>query len=316
MKLNNIIFMGTPQFAVPTLQKLAKTKYKPKLVITQPDRPKGRKRKLQSPPVKIAATKLQIPCLQPQDVNKPEVLQKIAEFKPDIIVTAAYGGFLKKKIRKIAKFGCINLHPSLLPKYRGAAPINFTLFNGDEVTGNTIFKIVAKMDAGPIIFQSKYKIKPEDNYTVLQQKLAHQGADDVMKALLMIEADDFDITPQKHSLASYTKKIEKQDLQLIWSKPAIDIYKKVRGLAEKPAAKTKFRSKPLKIIEIVLTDTDSKDEPGTVVQVIKQQGIEVATADRNIIIKRVQPAGKNIMSAFDYSLGLQPQPGEKFQNGA
>jgi methionyl-tRNA formyltransferase len=312
MKLNKIIFMGTPNFAVPTLQKLNQTNYKPKLVITQPDRPKGRKRKLQPPPVKIAAEKLQIPCLQPQDVNDPEILKQIAQFEPEIIVTAAYGGFLKKKIRKIAKFGCINLHPSLLPKYRGAAPINFTLFNGDKATGNTIFKIVAKMDAGPILFQSKYKILPEDNYTVLQEKLAAKGADDVLKTLQLIEKDEIELTPQADSEATYTQKITKEDLQLDWNKPAVQIHNKVRGLAEKPGVKTKFRGKPIKIIETFVTDADSNKKPGTVVQVIKKQGIEVTTADKNIILKRVQPAGKKIMSAFAYSLGLQPKPGEKF----
>ncbi|MDN5353567.1 MAG: methionyl-tRNA formyltransferase [Candidatus Cloacimonadota bacterium] len=312
MKLNNIIFLGTPAFAVPTLQKLAQTKYKPKLVITKPDRPKGRKRKLQPPPVKIAAENLQITSLQPEDVNNSEVLNQIEKFSPDIIVTVAYGGFLKKKIRKIAKFGCINLHPSLLPKYRGAAPINYALFNGEKVTGNTIFKIVTKMDAGPILYQRKYEIELEDCFTILQEKLAQKGAEDVLKTLELIENDEYKLIPQVESQASYTKKIEKSDLLIDWNKTAIEIHNKVRGLAEKPAAITKFRDKPIKIIETTVTEVNSRQEPGTVVKVIKKQGIEVATADKNIILKRVQPAGKKIMSAFAYSLGLQPQPGEKF----
>ena len=131
--------MGTPQFGVPTLELLSKTKYKPVLCITQPDRPKGRKQKLSSPEIKITAEKLEIPIIQPENVNDIETIKLLKKIEPDIIITVAYGGYLKKEIRKLSKFGCINLHPSLLPKYRGSAPINYTLLNGDKVGGNTIF---------------------------------------------------------------------------------------------------------------------------------------------------------------------------------
>ena len=177
------IFMGTPQFAVPALQQLAKTIHKPCLVITQPDRPKGRNRRLQAPPVKILAQELGLPVFQPEDVNLPENLNKIAALQPELIITVAYGGYLKRKIRNLPVYKAINLHPSLLPLYRGAAPINYALFNGDKKTGISIFQLTSRMDAGPLLWQREIEIKEQDNYTTLSQRLAEEGAKDLVQTL-------------------------------------------------------------------------------------------------------------------------------------
>ncbi|MBT3168372.1 MAG: methionyl-tRNA formyltransferase [Candidatus Cloacimonetes bacterium] len=315
MEIKNVIFMGTPQFGVPTLELLSKTKYKPVLCITQPDRPKGRKQKLSSPEIKITAEKLEIPIIQPENVNDIETIKLLKKIEPDIIITVAYGGYLKKEIRKLSKFGCINLHPSLLPKYRGSAPINYTLLNGDKVGGNTIFRIVAKMDAGPILSQNKTVIGINENYTELYEKLSKAGAKSIIKLLENLELNKILEKKQDENKVSFSNKINNSDLIINWVNPAVKINNQIRAFAEKPATFTYFREKKLKIIEAEVLEEKSEKKIGLIIKVIKNRGIVVSTADFNLLIKRLQPAGKSIMSAFAFSLGAKFQKNECFQNG-
>ncbi|MCF7793458.1 MAG: methionyl-tRNA formyltransferase [Candidatus Cloacimonetes bacterium] len=315
MQIKNVVFMGTPQFAVPSLELLANTRFRPVLCITQPDKPKGRKRKLQPTEVKIKAQELGIEIIQPEDVNSEDTIQKMQELKPDVIITAAYGGYLKRKIRQLPIFGCLNLHPSLLPKYRGSAPINFALFQGDEITGNTIFKIVAKMDAGPVYLQKKLEIRAEDCYTSLYKKLSKYGANDVLEVLEKLEKNEIEPIPQDHEKATFSHKLVKEDFWLDWDKTAKKILNKVRGLAEIPGAVAGFRSNRVKIIEVEILNENSKEDPGSILDMIKNVGIKVSTADKDILVKRLQPAGKKIMTAHAFSLGARIKNGEKFENG-
>jgi len=310
MKLSRIIFMGTPKFAVPSLNELVKQNYKPLLCITQPDKPKGRKKKLLPTEVKIEAEKHDIPVFQPININDEDVIDEISKYKPELIITVAYGGYIGKKLRKMPKFGIINLHPSLLPKYRGSSPINYPLFNGDEYTGNTIFKIVSKMDAGPLIYQSKINIEKDDNYTKLSDKLARLGAKDIISVINIFENDNVDFIKQDKNLASYTQKIEKKDLLLNWNMSANIINNKIRGLAEKPAAYTFYKDKQLKIIETEVLDSKSSKNPGKIVTIEKKIGIVVSTHDFDILIKKVQPAGKKVMDAYAFYLGARIMPDE------
>ena len=314
MKIEKIVFMGTPDFAVPSLIALSETRFKPQLCITQPDRPKGRKRKLQPTPIKLAAQQLEIPVIQPEYVNSLETITKILEIAPDIIITAAYGGYLNKYLRLMPTFGCINLHPSLLPKYRGSAPINYALFNGDKITGNTIFKIVAKMDAGPIISQNKIEITEDDCYTSLYEKLSESGAQDIINILNDIEENGLITQKQDHTKASFSQKLLKDDFLINWSDTAENIRNRVRGLAEIPGITASFREKRIKIIEVEILDVISKKNPGSILE-INKNGIIVATADKNILLTKVQPAGKNIMTSHAFSLGARIKTGEKFENG-
>ena len=307
--------MGTPQFAVPTLELLSKTQYCPVLCITQPDKPKGRKQKLLPPEVKIKAVRLGIPVIQPQDVNEPDIIAKLANLKPDIVITVAYGSYLKKAIRKLPVYGCINLHPSLLPKYRGAAPINYALFNGDTRTGVTVFKIVAKMDAGPVISQKETEILGDECYTKLSTRLAQMGAEEILKALKKIEKNGLLTTPQDHKSATFTHKLQKKDLIIDWNQPAGRIRNKVRGLAEIPGAVASFRKSRIKIIELEILKTNSGSVPGTIINIIKNQGIVITSGDFDVLLKRVQPAGKKIMTSHAFSLGARIKPEEKFENG-
>jgi methionyl-tRNA formyltransferase len=315
MLLKNVIFMGTPKFGVPTLELLSKTKFKPVLCITQPDKPKGRNQKLTPTEIKVKALELNITVIQPEDINLPEIVKKLEEIEPDIVVTAAYGGYFKKNIRFLPRFGCINLHPSLLPKYRGPAPINYALFNGDEVTGNTIFKIVAKMDAGPILYQSITKIEKKDNYTDLYKKLSLQGAEDVLKVLEKIESDNIEKIRQDETKVTFTSKILKEDMIIRWNDPAEKIKNQIRGLAEKPGAVAGFRGNRIKIIEVEVLDQKSHLIPGVIKEIIKNSGIIIATADYDLLLKKLQPAGKKIMGVYAFSLGARIKPGEIFTNG-
>lgn len=315
MRIEKVIFMGTPEFAVPTLVELSKTHFKPILCITQPDRPKGRKRKITPPEVKVKAEELNIPIIQPENVNSEKVLSQLEEISPDIIITVAYGEFLKKRIRLLPKFGCINLHPSLLPKYRGPAPVNFALFNNDEFTGNTIFKIVAEMDAGPILLQSKIEIEDDDYYTKLLNKLAKIGAKNVIKVLEDIESKGLITSEQDHSKVSYSYKLKKNDFILDWNNSAEFINNRVRGFAESPGLIASFRGKRFKLIEVKILQSRSGDDPGTVVKIIKNTGIVVATKDYDLLLSKVQPSGKRIMSSHAFNLGANIEIGEKFENG-
>lgn len=314
MKIEKIVFMGTPDFAVPSLIALAETRFKPQLCITQPDRPKGRKRQLQPTPIKLAAQQLGIPVIQPEDVNSLETINKILEIAPDIIITAAYGGYLNKYLRLLPNFGCINLHPSLLPKYRGSAPINYALFKGDIITGNTIFKIVAKMDAGPIISQNKIEITNKDCYTSLYKKLSESGAEDIIQVLKDIEQNGLITNKQDHTKATFSQKLLRDDFLINWNNTAENIRNRVRGLAEVPGITASFREKRIKIIEVEILDIFSKKVPGSILEISKK-GIIVATTDKNILLKKVQPAGKNIMSSHAYSLGARIETEERFENG-
>ncbi len=306
----SLVFMGTPEFAVPTLRALADSHLRPSLVITQPDRPSGRRRKLTPPPVKVVAQELGLPLLQPEDVNSPEAALAIQDLSPDFIVTAAYGGYLRRVLRKLPRLGCLNLHPSLLPRHRGAAPVNYTLFSGDIITGNTVYRMTARMDAGPIIYQSKTPMGDDECGTDLLHRLAQQGAKDVLHTLELLMCGKASPTSQDESLATFTKKIEKSDLPIDWSRTATEVRRQVRGLAETPGAVAMFRGAPLKIIACRELEGIASAEPGMVVEVRKNEGIVVACGGGRLLLERVQPAGKRIMDAWAFHLGAQVKPHE------
>ncbi|MCD4650534.1 MAG: methionyl-tRNA formyltransferase [Candidatus Cloacimonetes bacterium] len=308
--INSVVFMGTPQFAVPLLQVLSNSKYCPELVVTQPDRPKGRNRKLHSPQVKIAALELGIPVIQPEDVNNPVAIEQIASVSPDIIVTTAYGGYIRRKLRRLTPLGCLNLHPSLLPKYRGAAPVNATLFNGETETGNTIFRMVASMDAGKILFQSKTPIKPDECYTELLTRLAESGAEEMVALLATLEQGNVIPYPQDHELATFSRKLEREDFFIDWQKPAEEVINHIRGLAISPGAVAFFRGKPLKIIRAEIIETTSNHIPAHITLIDKS--VCVSTASTDIRLLEVQPAGKKIMSAEAFNRGARIIKGEQF----
>jgi len=310
-RIKNVIFMGTPDFAIPILASLV-----PALVITQPDKKRGRGQKLKFSPVKQYCLSHNLPVFQPQNINSEEAIKKIESYNPDLIIAAAYGKIVSQKILDIPRFGCINLHPSLLPKYRGPSPINWALFNGEKETGNTIFFMTKKMDAGDIIYQSKMKIMPEDNYGSLLKKLSEQGANDVLKVLFLIDRGIANPMPQDESSATFSKFINRDIRRIRWTKSAEDIANLIRGLSPYPGAFTYFQNKELKIIK-AKPFININGKPGLVLKIVKNQGILVGTGCGAILVETVKPEGKKEMSAYAFSLGKPDisKEGQRFNDG-
>ncbi len=313
--LNKIIFMGTPDFAVPALTALCKSKFKPILVVTQPDKPKGRNKKLQPSSVKKVALEFEIKIIQPSDINEESVLDYLESLQPDLIITIAYGGILKRKIRHIPRLGCVNLHPSLSPLLRGPAPLNYTLFNGFTETGNTIFKIRASIDSGKILYQTKTKINPTENVSQLNKRLSESGAKDLLVFLELLQTDKIIPIKQNHDLATFTSKIEKKDTFIDWNSSAEKLQNKIRGLSETPGAVSSFRDKRIKILQIKILASSSDRIAGEILEIRKKEGIVISTATNNILIEKLQPAGKKIMKSYDFHLGARITISELFQNG-
>lgn len=308
--LQKVVFLGTPDFAVPTLELLSQSSYKPLLVITQPDKKQGRNMRFKSPPVKLKSIEHGIETMQPEDINEDYVYERLSYLRPDLIITVAYGGFLKKKILRLPVHGCINLHPSLLPKYRGSSPVNYTLFNNDEITGNSVIRMVSKMDSGPIIYQSRLKVKEEDNATTLLNKLSIQGSEDILKVLEFITKKKIQEVPQNDKEATYSRKISKEDTIINWGDKAVRINCKIRGLSYDPGAVTYFRGNRMKILKTSVLNCKSEQEPGTITN--NQSDLCVATGDNDLMVSVLQPAGKKFMNSREFLLGARVKPGEKF----
>jgi methionyl-tRNA formyltransferase len=319
--ISKLVFIGTPQFSVPSLQALIDSPFKPVLVITQPDKPKGRKLVLTSPEIKLKADEYNIPVIQPDNINTPDVIKLLKDINPDIIVTISYGGYIGREIRKLPRFSCINIHPSILPLYRGATPIQNTLINGDRETAISIFKLVSKMDAGPLLFQNRYRIDDKICFTELEEFLAQKSAEDLLKFLNLINLleNDSDYLAMMNAQSTEnivdTFKVSHETRLLDWTKSAREIKDYVRAFAMSPGAYTYFRGKMLKILRCCITDEKSDKLPGTVIDIIKNQGFKVSCSDYNLLIEIVQAEGKKAMSSHDYNIGARIQIGEMFTNG-
>jgi len=319
--IKKTVFVGTPEFSVPTLFALINSDFKPELVITQPDRPKGRKLVLTAPPVKELAIQYGIDVIQPDDINNPDVIAKLQEIQPDIIITISYGGFIGKVIRKIAPLGVINIHPSILPMYRGSTPIQTALLNGDQETAVTIFKIIAKMDAGPILYQKRYPINPKWNYTTLEDFLSQIAGHDLISFLEFINTfpsiDDYLYIHKTQPIenVSYTTKVTRETLNLDWNQNAVKIHHLVRSYSEIPAVYTFLNNHECKIIETQLTERPSIATPGTITDIVKNWGLYVATKDYDLFIKKIQKAGKRIMDSSEFINGTKVTIGDIFNNG-
>ena len=304
--------MGTPDFAVPILSTLIQNDYEPILVITQPDKPKGRKLVTLPSPVKDIALGAGIEVFQPVLINSEESVRCIREIQPELIITAAYGSFIKKEIRDIAKLGCYNIHPSLLPQYRGATPVQAALYNGDKETGISIFKMIKRMDAGPILLQKQITIDDDDNATSLLKKTSLESAKMILKAIKMIEKEDIELIEQDELKATFCNKIEKEDLTINWNSDHKDIYNKIRALALEPGANTTINNKRIKVFTTEFTNQRSELLPGQIENVINNVGIVVATKTESILIKEIQPDGKKQMSMHAYNLGAKLKRGDTF----
>ncbi|UXH45463.1 methionyl-tRNA formyltransferase [Rossellomorea vietnamensis] len=300
--MTKVIFMGTPDFSVPVLQSLIDEKYDVIAVVTQPDRPVGRKRILTPPPVKVAAEKHGIPVYQPEKIKNEEELNQVLELKPDLIVTAAFGQILPNKLLEAPKYGCINVHASLLPELRGGAPIHYSILQGKGKTGITIMYMVEKLDAGDIISQVEVEIEERDHVGTLHDKLSAAGAKLLIDTIPPLLRGEISPVKQDDSKATFARNIKREQEKIDWTRDGEEIYNHIRGLHPWPVAYTTLDGSVMKVWwgEKVSVTPSS---PGKIIG-IEEDGFVVSTGNSTgIKITDLQPSGKKRMSARDYLRG-------------
>ncbi len=301
------VFFGTPEFSVPILHALSGI-FPVAAVVTQPDRPQGRGRVLSPPPVKVLAGSLGIPVLQPENTRDKAFQETLSGLKPDLILTAAYGKILPSSILDLPRLGCINVHASLLPKYRGAAPINWSLINGEEKTGITMIKMDEGIDTGPILARQALEIEPTDNTDTLGKRLSHIAAEMLPEFFKNLIDGRIEEKPQDDSYASYTPMLMKKDGLINWHESAKQIHNSIRGLYPWPVAYTFLNGKQLRLI--ASNTAVGQASPGEIAEVGKET-LLVGTGDGLLSIKEIQPPGKKTMPILSFLQGYRLQPGMK-----
>ena len=301
--MTKIIFMGTPDFSVPVLRQIIQDGYDCIGVVTQPDRPVGRKKVLTPPPVKVEAEKLGIPVFQPERIKQSEELQTILQLKPDLIVTAAFGQILPIELLTAPKFGCINVHASLLPELRGGAPIHYAIIQGKEKTGVTIMYMAEKLDAGDILTSVEVPILEDDNVGTMHDKLSEAGAKLLSETIPKLLKDELTPIVQDEEKVTFASNIQREQEKIDWTQSGEVIYNHIRGLNPWPVAYTLLKGTVLKIWQSKKIPNENKAAPGTVVN-IEDDGIVIATGNETAIkITELQPSGKKRMSAEQYLRG-------------
>jgi len=298
----NIVFMGTPKFSVPSLKKLIK-KHNVIAVVTQPDRPKGRGKKLSMSPVKVEGLAHNIPIIQPDKLkNNDEVIQIIKNMHPDFIIVVAFGQILPEEVINIPKYGCINLHASLLPKYRGAAPINWAIINGESETGNTTMFMDKGLDTGDMLLKSNVTITDDMSASKLEEILSQQGGDLLLDTMKGVANSSIKKVTQGEMQTPYAKMLDKKTAQIDWNQSARKICCLIRGLNSGPVAYTKINGEVMKIYNAIEIEEKTSFEPGFVIGVSKD-GIKVATKDGLVLIEIIQFAGGKALKVEEYIKG-------------
>lgn len=298
--LPRLVFMGSPEFALPTLRLLAEN-YPVAGVVTQPDRPAGRGKELTPPPVKILAQEFHLPVIQPVRLKQPDAIEQLRLWSPDLIVVAAFGQILRPAILDLPKYGCVNVHASLLPRWRGAAPIQAAILAGDAWTGITIMRMDSGVDTGPILSQHAIPILPDDTAGFLSQRLAGLGAELLLETLPAYLSGELSPQPQDDSGATYVPMLKKDDGLLDFSRPAALLVRRVRAYNPWPGVYTLWKGQPLKVLRAHVVE-DITSEPGQ--HLVHQHLPSVGTVQGILVLDEVQPAGK------------KPMPGEAFLHGA
>lgn len=296
-----VVFMGTPDFAVPCLDIIINN-FEVEAVFTQPDRRKGRGKKVSMSPVKERALLSEIPVYQPEKIKKSDEISILKEINPDVIVVVAYGQILSQEILDIPRLGCINVHASLLPKYRGAAPINWAIVDGEKETGVTTMYMVKKLDAGDMILKDKVKISDTMTAGELHDILSNLGKDLILKTLKIMETSKIERIKQDDSLTSYASMMDKEMAIVNWDRTAYSINCLIRGFNPWPIATTTINFEKVKLFSSTVTDIKSTSKPGSIVKVSKE-GIYVNCSDKQLLIHEVQMPNKKRMFIKDYILG-------------
>ncbi|AEH23101.1 Methionyl-tRNA formyltransferase [Thermodesulfobacterium geofontis OPF15] len=307
MKKYRIIFFGSPEFAIPSLEALYE-KEEVIAVVTQPDKPKGRGLKPSPSPVKAWASSKGLKVLEPIRLKDPQFIQILKDLSPDLIVVCAYGKIIPKEILEIPKFGCWNIHASLLPKYRGASPINWAILEGEKETGITIMLMDEGLDTGPILLQKKIPISENDDANSLSQKLAQLGKETILSAIELHKKGELKIIPQPEEGISYAPILKKEDGFFTFEEPAEKIEKKIKAFLPWPSAFTYYKNKLLKVFSAKAVPLKHEEKPGTILD-INKDGILVATSKDAILLKEVQLEGKKKISAYEFACGQRLKKG-------
>lgn len=301
--MTKIIFMGTPDFSVPILQQIIQDGYDVIGVVTQPDRPVGRKKVLTPPPVKVEAVKHGIPVYQPEKIREKGELEKILALHPDLIVTAAYGQILPKELLDAPKFGCINVHASLLPELRGGAPIHYAIMQGKKKTGVTIMYMVEKLDAGDMLTRVEVEITDEDNVGTMHDKLSQAGANLLKETLPLLLEGKLTPIPQNHDKATFAANIKREQEKIDWTKTGEEIFNQIRGLNPWPVAFTTVGGQVLKVWQAEKVPGLKNEVPGTILK-MEPDGFIVGTGNNTAIkITILQPSGKTKMTSEEFLRG-------------
>jgi len=311
-----VVFFGTPQFAVPTLRRLLDSPYSVAGVITQPDRPRGRGQKITHAPVKALALERGIPVYQPDRLKPPEVADTLRAWHPDLGVVAAYGRIIPEHLLTIPRFGMINVHASLLPKYRGAAPVHRAVMSGDEHTGVTIMRVVKELDAGGMFAKVTRPIRPDETSDVVETALADMGAELLVTVVDQLASGTAREELQDETQATYAPRLTKEEGLIDWTQGASAIHNRVRGLYPWPHAYTFFNGMRLIVLRSAVatrTAGASAGSPGTILGTTSE-GIHVATGDGELALLEVQPEGRRAMLVHDFLLGHRLTPGEAFSD--
>jgi methionyl-tRNA formyltransferase len=304
-----ILFMGTPEFAVPSLKILLEQDHSVIGVVTQPARPKGRGKQLAPPPLKVFAEAHHLSILQPEHVRSPEFLELFRRLAPDLVVVVAFGQILPKEMLELPRLGCINVHPSLLPTYRGAAPLNWTIIRGEKKTGVTIMQMDEGMDSGAILLQEETAIGDRETVGELHDRLAIRGAQLLMETIRIIEAGAIRRIPQDHTAATFAPRLKKEDGVIRWDADVRGIVRLIRGLSPTPCAYTFFDGKILRIFQAAETDAPLSASPGTLS--ISGNELLVSTANGMVSLLDVQLEGKKRMPVKDFLRGFRLKPGDR-----
>lgn len=306
-----IVFLGTPEFAVPSLEMLINEGYEVVAVVTQPDKPKGRGNKMSAPPVKEFALEHDILVLQPSKIKTPEFVEQIRSLSPDLLITAAYGKILSKDLLDVPPMGCINVHGSLLPAYRGAAPINWAVINGEKTTGITTMFTDVGLDTGDMLLKSELAIGPDTSVGELHDKMAILGAEVLKNTLTELKKGSLERKPQDDALSSYAPMMSKELGLIDWSKTAQHIHDLVRGTDPWPGAYTFLKGDRMRVWQTRLISYNAENCPDGEILQVDKQGIIVKCSDGYILLKEIQFDSSKRMSVGDYIRGHQIDVGEQ-----
>lgn len=315
-----IVFWGTPEFAVPSLRALQEEGHLVVAVVTRPDRPAGRGRRLRASPVKLEAESEGIEVLQPDDPGAPEFLERLAALEPDLSIVVAYGAILSEEVVNLPRLGSINVHASLLPELRGAGPVNWAIIRGHDHSGVTVMRIVPELDAGPILYRVESRFPPDVTAGQLSQQLSEMGAAALVEALAQMEAGTLPEVDQDDERATYAPKLDRETARLDWTRPAEELDRWMRGCDPWPAAWTMLDGTPVQMFSPTRADEGVRTEdagrpppaPGTVVRADPKEGLVVATGRGLLEVGEVKPAGSARMEATAWISGRGVAAGDRF----